>query len=138
MTETKRRSRLKALLLGCAITLVVLEIVLRCVPVSTGLRPEAVDAEHPVYHFEPDHSFVFSRDWNLALANKGHVNNVGFVNDQDYVAQDDKPLVAIVGDSFIEAQMVPYAGTAQGRLATKYANSARVYSFAAAAAPLSQ
>lgn len=138
MTEKKGRSRLKALCLGCAITLVLMEIVLRFCAVSTGLRPETVDAEHPVYHFEPNHSFVFSRDWNFALANKGHVNNEGFVNDQDYVAQDDKPLVAIVGDSFIEAQMVPYASTVQGRLAAQYADSARVYSFAAAAAPLSQ
>ncbi|MBL8858404.1 MAG: hypothetical protein JNL28_07875 [Planctomycetes bacterium] len=138
MTETKRRSRFKALFLGCVITFLLMELVLQFCPVSTGLRPATVDAEHPVYHFEPDRSFVFSRDWNFALANEGHVNNVGFVNDQDYVAVDKRPLVAIVGDSFIEAQMVSYADTAHGRLARKYASDARVYSFAAAAAPLSQ
>jgi hypothetical protein len=138
MTAAKRGSRLKKILVGLLITFVLLEVVLRFCPVSTGLRPQTVDAEHPVYRFVPSHSFTFSRDWNFALANKGWVNGDGFVNDQEYVAADGKPLLAIVGDSFIEAQMVPYGDTVQGRLARKYEGKSRVYSFAAAAAPLSQ
>ena len=138
MSDTKRPSRLKKALLGVAITLVLLEIVLRFCPVSTGLRPQTVDAEHPVYRFVPSHSYTFSRDWNFALANKGWINAAGFVNDQEYVERDKLPLLAIVGDSFIEAQMVPYADTVQGRLANKFEGRSRVYSFAAAAAPLSQ
>jgi hypothetical protein len=123
---------------GLLIAFLLLEIVLRFCPVSTGLRPQTVDAEHPVYRFVPSHSYTFSRDWNFALANKGWVNADGFVNDQEYVVNDLKPLLAIVGDSFIEAQMVPYAETVQGRLAHTCDGTARVYSFAAAAAPLSQ
>lgn len=138
MTEKKRRSRLKAFALGLVIMLVLAEIALRFFPVSTGLRPIVVNAEHPVYKFEPSHSFVFSRDWNFALANKGWINDDGFVNDQDYVAHDDKPLLAVVGDSFIEAQMVPCASTVQGRLAKELDGRARVYSFAAGGAPLPQ
>lgn len=138
MAEGKRRSRVRKVLVGLLIAFVLLEVVLRFCPVSTGLRPQTVDAEHPVYRFVPSHSFTFSRDWNFALANKGWVNGDGFVNDQEYVAEDGKPLLAIVGDSFIEAQMVPYGETVQGRLARKLEGQARVYSFAAAAAPLSQ
>ena len=67
----------------------------------------------------------------------GRVNNAGFVNDQDYV-RDGPPLIAVIGDSFIEAQMVPYAETLQGRLAAALAGKFRVYSFAASGAPLSQ
>lgn len=138
MVEPKRSSRVKKVFLGLVITFAVLEIVLRFFPVSTGLRPQTVDAEHPVYRFVPSHSFTFSRDWNFALANKGWVNSDGFVNDQEYAAEDPRPLLAIVGDSFIEAQMVPYGETVQGRLAKQCEGSCRVYSFAAAAAPLSQ
>ncbi|MDZ4774136.1 MAG: hypothetical protein SGI72_13485 [Planctomycetota bacterium] len=138
MSDTQRPSRLKKALLGVGITLVLLEIVLRFCPVSTGLRPQTVDAEHPIYRFVPSRSYTFSRDWNFALANKGWVNADGFVNDQEYVANDVQPLLAIVGDSFIEAQMVPYGETVQGRLAQKFSARSRFYSFAAAAAPLSQ
>lgn len=138
MTEKHRRSRLKAFALGLLIVVLMAEILLRFFPVSTGLRPSVVDAAHTVYKFEPSHSYVFSRDWNFALANKGWVNGDGFVNDQEYVVQDDKPLLGIVGDSFIEAQMVSYRDTVSGRVAHELEGRARVYSFAAAGAPLPQ
>lgn len=138
MAARKRRSRLLALGLGFVFVCVAAEIVLRFLPVSTPLRPRPVNAEHPVFQFEPNHSFVFSRDWNFAVASKGWINNDGFVNDRDYVAQDEKPLVAVVGDSFIEAVMVPYRQTAHGRLAQALEGKTRVYSFAASGAPLSQ
>jgi hypothetical protein len=47
-------------------------------------------------------------------------------------------MLAVVGDSMIEAAMVPYRDTLQGRLATALAGKWRVYSFATAGAPLSQ
>jgi hypothetical protein len=138
MSSKKRRSRLIAFGLGLAGVLLVAEIALRFMPVSTPLRPAAVNAEHPVFKYEPDRSFVFSRDWNFAVANKGRINNDGFVNDSDYVERDDPPLLAVIGDSFIEAAMVPYAETVQARLAKELEGRARVYSFAASGAPLSQ
>ena len=51
---------------------------------------------------------------------------------------DKPPLLAVVGDSMIEAAMVPYRETLQARLAKELAGRLRVYSFAAAGAPLSQ
>lgn len=138
MTAKKRRSRLFAFAIGLLGTCVVAEIVLRFLPVSTPLRPRPVNAEHPVFQYEPDRSFVFSRDWNFAVANKGRINNDGFVNDRDYVEKDAHALLALIGDSFIEAAMVPYPETAQARLAQVLEGRARVYSFAASGAPLSQ
>lgn len=133
------RRRLLAFVVGLAIIALVAEIVLRFFPVSTGLRPRPVNAEHTVFQFEPNRDYVFSRDWNFHVANKGRVNDDGFVNDQDYLSSDAKtPLIAIIGDSFVEAQMVPYAETLQGRLAKEFAGKVRVFSFAASGAPLSQ
>ena len=110
---------------------------LRFLPVATGLRSMPVNAANPVLHFSPDRPFVYSLGWNFHTVVRGRVNNAGYVNDQDYV-RDGPPLIAVIGDSFIEAQMVPYAETLQGRLAAALAGKFRVYSFAASGAPLSQ
>jgi hypothetical protein len=114
------------------------EAVLRFLPVWSGIFAMPVTAESPIFHFRPDHDFVFSKGWSMALANRGHINNAGFVNDNDYRTDDPTPLIAVVGDSYIEAFMVPFRETVQGRLATALAGRFRVYSFAASGAPLSQ
>src|SRR5262249_38159509 len=88
--------------------------------------------------FQPNFDFVYSRGWALRDVVRGRVNNAGWVNDQDYARDAATPLIAVVGDSYIEAQMVPYAETMQGRLAAALQGCARVYSFAAAGAPLSE
>ncbi|MDO8607319.1 MAG: hypothetical protein Q7R40_12350 [Phaeospirillum sp.] len=126
-----------AILFGLAVALLPAELILRFLPVNTGLRTVTVNAGQPVFHFTPNLPFVYSNGWNLAMANEGRVNNAGFVNDQDY-RPDGPPLLAVVGDSYVEALMVPYGQTLHGRLAAQAGDQARVYSFAASGAPLSQ
>lgn len=121
-----------------AVCLALAEIVLHFLPVASSLYTVPVTAQNPVFHFTPNRDFVYSRDWDMVLANRGHVNNAGFVNDQDYHKDGTLPLIAVVGDSMIEAAMVPYRDTLQGRLATALAGKRRVYSFATAGASLSQ
>lgn len=72
------------------------------------------------------------------MANWGRVNNAGFINDQDYRSEGSRPLLAIVGDSYVEAAMVPFAETMHGRLARAASGRSRVYSFGASGASLSQ
>jgi hypothetical protein len=86
----------------------------------------------------PNRTFLFSRDWDLHLVNHGRVNNAGMVNDQEYQRNESIPLIGVIGDSYIEALMVPYPETLQGRLASAMTGRLRVYSFAASGAPLSQ
>jgi len=120
------------------VCLVLAELVLRFLPVGTGFGSMPVNSDNPIFRFRPNSDFTFSRDWDLDLANRGHVNNDGFVNDQDYVASDKPPLVAVIGDSYVEAAMVPYARTSHGRLSEAFRGKLRVYSFGASGAPLSQ
>lgn len=124
----------------CTVVLALLlaEIVLRFLPVTSSLNALPVDAAHPVFHFAPNRTFVHSAGWDMHRPVHGRINNAGFVNDQDYRRNDPLPLLAVVGDSYIEAEMVPYAQTVQGRLAQRYAGKLRVYSFAGSGAPLSQ
>jgi hypothetical protein len=120
---------------GC---LLLAEVVLRFLPVASGMRTVEVTAEQPVFHFTPNRDFIYSRDWDMALVNRGHVNNAGFVNGQDYQKDGKLPLLAVIGDSMIEAAMVPFRETLHARLAAANAGRLRVYSFAASGAPLSQ
>jgi hypothetical protein len=119
-----------------ALCLLAAEAALRFLPVSTGLRSLPVTAADPVLHYTPNMPFTNSLGWDMHNVVHGRVNNAGFVNDQDYVV-GGAPLIAVVGDSFIEAQMVRYPQTLQGRLAAALKDR-RVYSFAASGAPLSQ
>ena len=66
------------------------------------------------------------------------INNFGFVSDFDYDPHEDSPLLAVIGDSFVAAFMVPYRETCAGRLAARLHGTARVYSFGAAYSALSQ
>jgi hypothetical protein len=138
---TKTRGRLSALVTAALVVLgylAVAEVVLHFLPVATGLHGVAVNDAQPIFHFEPDRDFVYSRGWNLRDPVRGRVNNAGWVNEQNYVRADKLPLIAVIGDSYIEAQMVPYAETLQGRLADALRGRFRVYSFAASGAPLSE
>jgi hypothetical protein len=138
---TKRREFLLAAVtvLGTLlVTAAIAEVVLRFLPVATGFGTVQVTADSPVFHFTPYRDWVYSRDWDLALANRGRVNNAGFINDQDYSKNGDTPLLAVIGDSYIEAPIVQYPETIHGRLAKSLEGQLRVYSFAASGAPLSQ
>lgn len=126
-----------AILFGLALIILPAELVLRFLPVNTGLRTVAVNADQPVFRFTPNRPFTYSNGWDLSMANTGRVNNASFVNDQDY-RHDGPPLLGVVGDSYVEALMVPYGQTLHGRLAAEAGDRARVYSFAASGAALSQ
>jgi len=126
------------LVASTVLCLVLLEAMLRFFPVGSGLHTLPVSRDSPVLRFSPNRDFVFSRGWDFKMINHGHVNNDGWVNNQDYRVSEYPPLVAVIGDSQIEAQMVPYAQTVHGRLATLFEGKLRFYSFGASGAPLSQ
>jgi hypothetical protein len=139
------RTRARELLLtslllvaGSLAGLLMLELALRLLPINGGLMAAKVDAEHPAFHFMPNQDLVWSAQWNFSLVNHIHINNAGYVNDQTYVDDDPRPLFAVVGDSIIEADMVPYPETLQAQLAGALGTQERVYSFAGDGAALSQ
>ena len=124
--------------LGLLAPLLVLEILLRFLPVDRGLRPLPVDAANPIRRFTPNRTSTFSRSWNFTQANTVRSNNYGFINNQDYDPAATPPLLAVVGDSYVEAVMVPYFQTGAGILAADLGARGRVYTFAASGSPLSQ
>jgi len=123
---------------GILLGLVLLETGLRFFPVTDSFRALPVNEDNPVFRFTPDRECTWSQGATFAIVNRVRINNYGFVNDLDYDPGAQTPLMAVIGDSFIEAAMVPYEETLQGRLHQGVRDRGRVYSFAASGAPLSQ
>lgn len=121
--------------MGLALIPIMLEIVLRFFPVFSGMP---VNRSSVVYSFIPNVTIQRSSNWDMSNARKRKVNNVGFISDQNYDSSAKTPLIAIVGDSYIEAMQVDYLDTAEANLLAKCKPNARVYSFGAQFAPLSQ
>jgi hypothetical protein len=134
------RTRLLAtlsILIGLVVPLLLAEVVLRFLPVQSGLQTLPVNDQNPVRRFTPNREFTYSKEWDFKLANRGRTNNYGFVNDQDYDPTATTPLMAVIGDSYVEARMVPFRETLQARLSRCVGDHGRVYSFASSGAPLS-
>lgn len=115
-----------------------LEVVTRMLPVGQGLRARPVTQADPVFQFEPHRDVTFSLGWRMAHAQRVHLNNAGFVSDVDYDSTLSTPLLALVGDSYVEAQIVPPAERLLAQLTRAAGEGPRVYGFAASGAPLSQ
>jgi hypothetical protein len=122
-------------LIGLALIPIALEIGLRFLPVFSGMP---VNRTSEVYSFTPNVTIQRSSNWDMSNARKRQVNNAGFISDQAYDSSAKTPLIAIVGDSYIEAMQVDYKDTTEANLLSKCAPNARVYSFGAQFAPLSQ
>lgn len=118
------------------ITLLLMEGILRFFPVRQVPHTAELSDASPIPRYVENMSGIWSHDWNFSLVNKVNINNYGYVNAIDYDKHDTSPLVAVIGDSFVAALMVPHAETFHGRLAAHFAGNVRVYSFGLSGAPL--
>jgi hypothetical protein len=125
-------------MLGLIGPLLVLEAVLHFLPVTSSTGTMVVDEHNPIIRFAPNRAFTFSKGWQFAITNTGRINNYGFINEQDYVKHAERGPLTVIGDSYVEAMMVPYEQTVQGRLAKLLENKARVYSIGISGAQLAQ
>src|SRR5437588_6339887 len=99
-----------------AFTLLVIEGVLRLLPVAWAPPVEPPSADNPIQRYAANQSFTWSLGWNFHDVVRGRSNAQGFLADYDYDRAAATPLVAVVGDSFVEALRLPFADTLTGRL----------------------
>jgi hypothetical protein len=111
-----------ALLCGFATAAVVTEAALHALPYSTGYGASQVDSDHPIGHGTPDFGYTYSRDWSFHLANSGRLNNEGFRASRDY--QPDPQALAVVGNSFVQADAVLPASAMTERIGALLQRSA--------------
>ncbi|KAB8054435.1 hypothetical protein GCN74_24765 [Janthinobacterium sp. FT14W] len=99
--------------LGVVATALVLEVVLQCLPVVSGLRMADSSSAVPFNRYLPGQPYVYSHGWALANARRGVTNAQGYNNSADF---QEGAAVLVLGDSFVESLMLDYADTVQGKL----------------------
>ncbi len=109
---------------GVAGFVLLLELLFRLLPVSTSTQTG--------YYFDPailsypaHHTFRTATGWDLRNPQTLRSNNLGFVADQDFVP--DAQAIALIGDSYVEASMLPAAGRLGAQLAQALAGRRAVY-----------
>lgn len=91
---------------GAAALLLLLELMLRALPVSTAsltgyyLSPDLLG-------YPPGHQWTVSTGWDLRDPQRLRANAQGFVADRDFAPNADA--VALIGDSYVEASMLDAA-----------------------------
>jgi hypothetical protein len=130
------RKSLLLLVGSIVLWLALAEGICRLLPVHSGFEVQPVDAANPIIRLRANRDYLYSHGPFLTNVNRGHVNNYGFTNDRDYDPADTRPLLAVIGDSYIEAAMVRFPQTLQGRLAAQQDRNRRVYSFASSGSSL--
>jgi len=119
-------------------TLLICELILRFLPYNSGIIASHVDDNQPVYRFLPEQITQYSQDWDMKNNRKRYVNKDGFLSNIEYEKNATRPLIVVIGDSFIEAMQVNWAKSAHGLLHQQLSPEVRVYSFGAAYASLAQ
>lgn len=124
--------------IGVAVVVVLAELTLWLLPVTDTIPYWPLEEDNDVMRYQPNQQFVWSRGWRLRQAHLIETNNLGFVSDTDYAMEGERPVLAFVGDSYVEALMVAYPATCAGRLARAFEGRVRVYSLGMSGAPLSE
>ena len=120
--------------LGVVLAVLVLELVLRAMPLKRIPLISEINAEHPLNRRTPSTEYSFSYGWRLENAHRTRTNASGFVSGQEY--DQPRPDLSIVGNSYIEAsELLP--GQHMAERLSKHLQGARAYSFGTAGAALS-
>lgn len=99
--------KLMAWWLAGAIGLVLsLELLFRVLPVSTSTET-GYYTDPLILTYPPHHRWTTSTGWDLRNTQTVNANNLGYVASRDFVRNEQA--VALIGDSFIEASMLPAA-----------------------------
>jgi hypothetical protein len=116
------------------VSLLVLEGVLRLLPVENGLFGADADPNWPAHHMVPNSHFTSSATWTFENVRRGSTNNMGFVAPFDY--RPGASGIAVIGDSFVEATMNAYRDTMQAQLSHLLRNAPAVLNFGVSGAAL--
>jgi hypothetical protein len=115
-----------------------LEGLFRLLPVSDTPPLLSVNEQTPVVRYQPNVDYRYSRDWNFSIVTHRHSNNYGFIHAADFRPDEPAPLMALIGDSFVEANVVDAGKGVAEILDAAVAGTGRVYGIGVSGAPLSQ
>ena len=137
MTPVRFITRTLAFGAGIGGALLLLEGILRLLPVLSGTYAADPRASWPVHTMIPNTAYTYSTGWNLQNIHRGRINNYGYVAPFDYAREEGGTgVVAVFGDSYIEAVMNDYGDTLQGSLNDYLKSPRTVLNFGSAGAEM--
>lgn len=89
--------------LGAMAALMAAELLLRVLPVSTATET-GYYISPSILTYPPHHDFDMATGWDLSNAHHHRSNNFGFLTDKDFIV--NPAAVAVIGDSYVEANML--------------------------------
>lgn len=102
------------LLFGALAAVLAAELILRALPVSTSTNTGYYLTPN-ILNYPPRHEWTMATGWDLRNVQHLRSNNMGFAAEHDFVAGSDA--VGLIGDSYVEASMLPPADRPAAQLA---------------------
>ncbi len=128
--------RLSFLFGACIIILA--EVALRQLPVSQGFYLDDVTQAQPIARRLPDRDGVTSAGWTMDSAARVRINHQGFISHHDFTASPAQNVVVVIGDSQVEAPLIPPGQSLSKRIEALLNDTVLVYPVGMSGAPLSQ
>jgi hypothetical protein len=104
---------------GVFVALIVSEVLLRFLPVSTATQTDYY-LTPSIITYPPHHEFVMATGWNLSNAHHHRANNYGFLTNRDFF--ENRNAIAVIGDSYVEANMLEERERVGNQLENKLVN----------------
>lgn len=116
------------------VLLLAAEFVLRLLPAGGGLHRENPRSAASSARLVRNQRYTFSMGWDLRHVVRGRTNSAGFISPYEY--RDQPGVIALLGDSFAEGEMLAYDESLAGHLESQSGGRLRAYNFGLAGAAL--
>jgi len=116
-----------------------LEVIFRILPTSDSLKTKPVNNDNPILRYAENREITRQIGFNFSHVNTKKINNYGFVTDKFFQEKStkNKPVIAVIGDSFVEALQVKNSDAFHAILDDKFENY-DFYPIGISGSPLSQ
>tara|TARA_B100000767_G_scaffold142297_1_gene134443 strand:- start:493 stop:1551 length:1059 start_codon:yes stop_codon:yes gene_type:complete len=118
---------------------ILLEIVFRVLPTSDSLRVKPVNSRNPYLRYEENRTVTKQIGFDFTHVNVKRINNYGFASKRDFNTNERvrKKVVAVIGDSYVEALQVSDEDSFHAKIDAIF-NNIDVYPTAVSGSALSQ
>lgn len=137
-TLKKAAFYLISIAMGLVVPLVFLEVVFNILPSPSDTNNLPVNAQTPYLRHDPNQTMVSSKGWRFQLVTRKHSNNFGYLTDVDFTKDEAAPLLAIIGDSYVEARQVANEHSMHGILGENLKDKGNIYGIGFSGAQLPQ
>ena len=116
-----------------------LEVIFRILPTSDSLMVKPVSNDKPILKFTENREVTKQIGFNFSHINTKKINNYGYATDKFFQEKStkNKPVIAVIGDSYVEALQVKNSDAFHAILDIKFENY-DFYPIGMSGSPLSQ